>query len=166
MHTRNKNVACTLLSLTKMISPSFGKSIMLILVKWSQRLVLKFGSYQAGLAQHGPGQARAFLNGLRPSTNKSRAMLCPPDGLVAKPRHGTSPVNRVVPGRAANVPHQKTVQNSSKFHFFQNFTICNQIHQKIIMFILNSLHSGHSEIIICNQIHIVITNQDSGIRNM
>jgi hypothetical protein len=115
-----------------------------------------------------PGRARAFLNGPRPGTNKSRAVPYPPDGLVARPRHGTSPVNRVVSAcrvgscrRAVlgNVPNQKTVQNPSKFYFiFQNFTICNQIHQKIIRFIVNSLHSGHSGIRICNQIHTVITN--------
>jgi hypothetical protein len=55
--------------------------------------------------------------------------------LVAKSRHGTSPVTRAVPSRRAvpgrravpaNVPNQKTVQNPSKFYFFlQNFTICN-----------------------------------------
>jgi hypothetical protein len=46
------------------------------------------------------GRAQAFLNGSWSGTNKSWAVPCPPDGLVARPRHGTSPVKRVTPARA------------------------------------------------------------------
>jgi hypothetical protein len=44
-----------------------------------------------------PGRAWAFLNGLWASTNKSRVVPCPPNGLVARPRHNTSPVNWAMP---------------------------------------------------------------------
>jgi hypothetical protein len=89
-------------------------------------LVLKSGPGRPGPSR---AQARAFLNGPQPGTNKSRAVSCPPDGLVVRLRHGTSLVNRAVP---ANVPNQKMVQNPSKVHFFK-------ISQFVIRFIRNSL---------------------------
>jgi hypothetical protein len=96
-----------------------------------------------------------------------RAVQCLSDGLVARLGMARAQLTEPSACRAgrADVPNQKTIQNLSKFYFFQNFTICNQIHQKIIMFIVNSLHSGHSGIKICNQIHTVITNQESEICN-
>jgi hypothetical protein len=66
------------------------------------------------------GRARAFLNGPRPGMNKSRAVLCPPDGLVARPRHDTSPVNRAVLARRAR-PCWPTCPTRKRFKTPQNF---------------------------------------------
>jgi hypothetical protein len=100
----------------------------------------------------GPSPEGACPTGWWPGLAMARAQLTEP----------CWPIVQAVP---ANVPNQKTIQNLLKFYFLKNFTICNQIHQKIIMFIINSLHSGHSGIRIYNQIHTVITNKESEICN-
>jgi hypothetical protein len=108
----------------------------------------------------GHGRARALP---RFGMNKFWVVPCLSDGLVVRRRHGTSPVNQVVSARATGLCRsmcsiKKWFKISQNFIFFKNFTIYNQIHQKIIIFIVNNLHSGYLEIRLCNQIHTVITN--------